>query len=324
MNLQCKLCPKECLIPPGKRGDCRGRVNIDGKLTSITYGRPCSVHIDPVEKKPLFHFLPGQSILSVAAAGCILHCKNCQNWQISQADPESVPSYQLNSKALIDLAKQENCPMIAYTYTDPVAFYEYTIDTSRIAEENGIKNVLVTSGYGNPAPLKELYRVSDAANIDLKFIRDDMYRNITTGTLKPVLDSILLAKKMNVWVELTNLVIPTLNDSDKDITDLCRWIFNYAGKDTPVHFSRFHPQYKMTDLPPTPESTLERCRQIAEKSGLEYVYIGNIWNNKYESTYSPSDGTLLVERSGYMVVKNLLDAQGRSPTDGHIIPGVWK
>lgn len=324
MLVQCKLCPKECRIPAGKRGDCRGRVNINGKLTSIAYGHPCSIHVDPVEKKPLFHFLPGQPILSIATAGCILHCKNCQNWQISQSNPEDIPAYDMPPNNVVSIAKQENCSMIAYTYTDPIAFYEYTLDTARAAHNNGLKNVLVTCGYMNQTPLKELYKVTDATNTDLKFIRNDMYRKITTGTLKPVLDGIILAKKMNVWVELTNLLIPTLNDSDKDIRALCKWIAEYAGKNTPLHFSRFHPQYLMTNLPATPLETLNRAYEIAKSEGLNYVYVGNVWNNKYESTYSPTDGKLLIKRVGYKIVKNKIGTSGKSPSDGLIIPGVWK
>lgn len=323
MIVQCKLCPKFCRIPSGKRGDCLGRVNIDGKLTSINYGHPCSVHIDPVEKKPLYHFLPGQKILSIASAGCILHCKNCQNWQISQANPEDIQSYNLPPSKVIDLCKRENSKMIAYTYTDPIAFYEYTLDTARLAKENNMKNVLVTCGYINKEPAKELYKYSDATNIDLKFINDDMYRKITSGSLKPVLDSLVLAKEMGLWVEVTNLLIPTLNDDDKDIHKLCKWIVKNLGPDVPVHFSRFYPQYKMQNLPPTSFATLEIAYLIAKAEGLKYVYVGNIRGNKYESTYGHETNELAIKRLGYKIIENNLDDNGRL-ANGEIIPGVWK
>lgn len=323
MLVQCKLCPKFCRIPDGKRGSCRARVNIDGKLTSISYGYPCSIHIDPVEKKPLYHFLPGQKILSIASAGCILHCKNCQNWQISQANPEDIQSYKLGPQDLVNLAKREQCPMLAYTYTDPVAFYEYTLDTARIAHENNIRNVLVTSGYINPDPAKELYKFCHATNIDLKFINDEMYKKVTTGSLKPVLDNIVLSKKMGLWVEITNLIIPTLNDNEKDIRKLCKWIVQNVGKDVPLHFSRFYPQYKMRNLPRTPFSTLEIAYIIAKEEGLRYVYVGNIRGNKYESTYSPESGKTALKRIGYRVIQNYIDKDGRT-ANGELIPGVWK
>lgn len=323
MIVQCKLCPKFCRIGQGQRGDCRGRVNLDGKLTSIAYGHPCSVHIDPVEKKPLYHFLPGKKVLSIASAGCILHCKNCQNWQISQANPEDIQSYKLGPKEIVGLTKKEKCQMIAYTYTDPIAFYEYTLDTARLAHQNGIRNILVTCGYINKEPAKELYKYSDAINTDLKFIREDMYKKITSGSLKPVLDSLVLAKEMGLWVEVTNLVIPTLNDSEKDIRELCRWIVKNLGKDVPLHFSRFYPQYKMRHLPSTPFSTLEIAYLIAKDEGINHVYVGNIRGNRYENTYTSDTGKKVIKRIGYKIIKNDLDSNGNAP-NGEKIPGVWK
>jgi pyruvate formate lyase activating enzyme len=321
-NVTCELCPRFCVIPEGKRGSCKGRVNLNGKLTSIAYGHPCTVHVDPVEKKPLFHFLPGKNILSLACAGCILHCKNCQNWEISQVAPDELPTYDLPPRAVVSLAQREGTPMVAFTYTDPVAFYEYALDTAVACKQSGIRTVLVTSGYGNPEPLKRLYALTDATNTDIKFIDDAKYREISEGTLKPVLDGVILAKKMNVWVELTYLIIPGINDSDDEFTRLCRWVKEYCGVDTPLHFSRFFPQYKMQHLAPTPESTLLRAYEIAKATGLHYVYLGNLRAGNYETTYSPADGTSLIRREGYRILENTIDANGRAP-DGTVIAGVW-
>ncbi|HDM08801.1 MAG TPA: AmmeMemoRadiSam system radical SAM enzyme, partial [Candidatus Omnitrophica bacterium] len=238
LGIQCQLCPKKCIINPGERGDCKIRFNLNGKLITLTYGHPCAIHIDPIEKKPLFHFYPGEKILSIATAGCNLHCKNCQNWQISQANPEDIPSYRLPPQDLVNLALKYNLSMLAYTYTEPLAYYEYTLDTSIMAKAYGLRNVLVTAGYLNREPLRKLYRYVDAANIDLKFFDDQMYRKITTARLKPVLDSLLLAKEMNVWLEITHLLIPTLNDDFKKIEEMCKWIVKNLGDDVPLHFSR--------------------------------------------------------------------------------------
>ena len=240
-TLQCHLCPKSCLIAPGDRGACRIRYNRDGKLVLLTYSRPCAIHIDPIEKKPLFHFSPGGNILSIATAGCNLHCKNCQNWQISQSNPEDVPSYKMGPGDIVSLTREKNCSMIAYTYTEPLAFYEYTLDTSILAKSFGLKNVLVTAGYCNEKPLKKLFRYIDGVNVDLKFFNDAAYRKITSGSLKPVLDTLVLAKETNLWLEITHLVIPTINDNMSDIARMCLWIKKTLGEDVPLHLSRFQP-----------------------------------------------------------------------------------
>ena len=322
MLIQCQLCPKGCVLEEGQRGDCRMRVNLEGKLHAITYGYPCAVHVDPVEKKPLFHFYPGSQALSIATAGCNLHCKNCQNWQISQSNPEDIPSYKLSPQDLVNLALKENCPMLSYTYTDPFAFYEYTLDTSTLAKEYFLKNTLVTAGYLNREPLKRLYQVSDAANIDLKFFDDAMYRKITTGSLKPVLESLVLAKEMDVWLEITHLVIPTLNDDFSLIKKMCVWIKDNLGEDVPMHFSRFYPHYLLKNLPQTPVQTLRRARDIALEVGLHFVYIGNVWGEE-ENTYCPYDGALLIKRIGFTITEyNLKD--GKCPSCDKPAAGRWK
>ena len=261
MIVQCELCPKACLIEPGQSGECRVRVNLGGKLVAVTYGYPCARHVDPVEKKPLFHFLPGTGILSIATAGCNLHCKNCQNWNISQMNPEDIPAESFPPAAVAETAQRLGCRSVAYTYSEPIIFYEYTLDSCIEARERGLKNVLVTAGYINEAPLRKLCRYVDAANIDLKALSDAFYRDICGGTLAPVLNTLVTAKSLGVLVEVTNLLIPTLNDSDGEIRELARWVATNLGKETPLHFSRFHPSYRMENLPPTPAGTSSRpCR----------------------------------------------------------------
>lgn len=322
MLVQCDLCPKQCLIEPGQSGECRIRVNRGGKLTAVTYGHPCSANVDPVEKKPLFHFLPATPILSIATVGCNLHCKNCQNWEISQANPEETEAYSLSPDEVTSLAREQRCPSIAYTYSEPVAYYEYTFDCSLKAREAGLKNVLVTAAYLNRDPWKELCLQTDAANINLKSFSDSFYREICGGTLQPVLDAIVLAKSLGVWVEVTNLVIPTLNDSDEEIRKVARWVCKNTGSETPLHFSRFFPQYRMKNLPSTPSGTLERARQIALTEGLKHVYVGNVASPEGENTYCSFCGQLLIERRGFMVLSNELKGKCCSRC-GKELAGVW-
>ena len=312
-----------CLIEPGQSGECRVRINIDGVLRTVVYGYPCSINIDPIEKKPLFHFLPGTGILSIATVGCNLHCLNCQNWEISQANPEESRAVLCPPQKLVDLAKQNRCPSIAYTYTDPIVYFEYTYDSSKLARDKGIRSVLVTAGYINPQPWKELLKYVDAANIDLKFISDDLYRRICSGTLKPVQNALVLAKASGVLVEVTNLVIPTLNDKPEQIRELARWIKANLGRETPLHFSGFYPQYKMKNLPSTSLQTLETAREIAINEGLDYVYIGNVRSKEGENTYCPGCKNLLIERKGYTILQNRLK-DGFCPDCGKKIYGVWK
>jgi len=296
---------------------------VDGVLRTVVYGYPCSIHIDPVEKKPLFHFLPGTGIFSVATVGCNLHCKNCQNWEISQANPEDSQAVLLPPSQLVHLAVKEHCLSIAYTYTDPIVYYEYTYDSARLAHEKGLRNVLVTAGYINPEPWRKLLKFIDAANIDLKGITDDFYRNVCSGTLKPVQDALIIAKASGVLVEVTNLIVPTLNDKGEQIGELVRWIKTNLGADTPMHFSRFFPRYKMRHLPPTSAETLDSARQIAKSEGLRYVYIGNISSKEGQNTYCPGCGGLVIKRVGYYVPQNRLE-EGCCPDCGHRIYGVWK
>ena len=321
--VECELCPRLCRIAPGQSGDCRVRINLDGRLLATTYGLPSAVHVDPIEKKPLFHFLPTSSIFSLATVGCNLHCKNCQNWEISQQNPEDAEVFALPPERVIDLARRQGCPSIAYTYTEPLVFYEYTLDTSRLAREQGLRNVLVTAGYLNRGPLAEIFRVTDAANTDLKAFDDAFYRDVCGASLQPVLDGLVLAKEMGVWLEITNLVIPTLNDAPELITAMCRWIVGNLGPDVPLHFSRFSPRHQLQNLPPTPLETLLRAREIAQAEGVHHVYVGNVPGSPGEHTRCPDCGETVIARIGYRGEVSGMNG-GRCRHCGHQIAGVWK
>lgn len=320
--VQCNICPRNCIIKPKEYGFCRTRENKDGKLISRVYSAPCSVAIDPIEKKPLFHFLPGSSSYSIGTAGCNLRCKFCQNWSISQAMPKNVPFIDLPPEKIVQEALANNCSSIAYTYTEPTVFYEYVLDTAKLARKKGLKNICVTNGFINQEPLKELYKYIDAANIDLKGFTDKFYREITGAWLQPVLDAIKTAYKMGVWIELTNLVVPTLNDDLKIIKKMCEWIKDELSPDVPLHFSRFFPDYKMKDLHPTPEETLIKAGETAKKAGLNYVYIGNIMLPEWGNTYCPKCRKLIIERRWFEVVQNKI--KNNKCKCREKIAGVWK
>ncbi len=276
--VECRLCPHHCRIPHGKTGRCRSRRNQDGVLMSEVYGRPCALAVDPIEKKPLYHFHPGTTCLSIACTGCNFRCLNCQNYDISQAaSVDSVFSEDtLSPEQVVSLCMKHRCPGIAYTYTEPLTYIEYVKDCARLAHENGLWNILVTAGYVCQEPLADLLPWLDAANIDLKSFSDDIYQRVSGGHLQPVLDTILAMRDAGVWIEITNLVIPTVNDDMDMIRRMCRWLVANGLAKTPLHFSRFFPRYKMLNLPPTPVQTLRAARQIALDEGLQYVYLGNV------------------------------------------------
>ncbi|MBA1444194.1 MAG: AmmeMemoRadiSam system radical SAM enzyme [Gammaproteobacteria bacterium] len=321
----CELCPRKCVIPEGGAGDCRVRVNIGGKLLASTYGRPSAMHVDPMEKKPLYHFHPGSPVFSIATAGCNLHCLNCQNWQLSQSGGEEIEKiFNADPVDLVALARDQGCESIAYTYSDPVVFYEYVYDSSILAHEAGMQNVFITAGYINTEPLRRLCKVIDATNTDLKAFDDGFYRKTTGATLRPVLDALVTFREEGVWLEVTNLLIPTLNDDLSMIRRMAKWIRSELGEGTPLHFSRFHPMYRMRNLPPTPGETLDRARQEAMDAGLKYVYIGNISGHMGNSTYCPVDGTLLIKREGFLISEYNLTSDGRCPTCNEPVPGVWQ
>ncbi|MBU0650522.1 AmmeMemoRadiSam system radical SAM enzyme [bacterium] len=301
-SVECMLCPTHCVLEEEQTGSCRVRINLGGKLQTMAYGNPCSVNIDPIEKKPLFHFYPGSSIFSIATAGCNLHCKFCQNWEISQTSPDNVRNYDMPPQKIIDSVKSKNIDSIAYTYTDPVAFFEYAYDTCSLAKQNMIKNVLVTAGYINQEPLLEFCKVADAANVDLKGFSDKFYVDICGGHLQPVLDTLVTMKKQNVWLEVTNLIVSSLNDDIGMIKEMCEWIKSNLGADVPLHFSRFYPMYKMRNLPLTSEQILREARETAMKVGLNYVYIGNLYVPGAEDTVCPQCNATVIERRGYSIL----------------------
>lgn len=320
-SLQCVLCPRKCVIADGKRGNCRVRENKNGVLYSLVYARPCAVAADPIEKKPMFHFLPGSAAYSFGTAGCNLHCDFCQNWSISQAKPEEIPAMDIAPGEIVKRAIDAGCKSIAYTYTEPGIFYEFALDTARIARKAGLKNVMVTNGFLNAKPTKELYKWIDGVNVDLKGFTEKFYKEVCGAWLKPVLDALILMKKTS-WIELTNLVIPSLNDNIKDIKAMCSWIEKNLGADTPLHFSRFFPDYKLRHLNPTPAETLMKAHDAAKKAGLNYVYVGNMPSGTGENTYCPKCGALLIKRFGFEVVENNLK-NGKCKC-GREIAGVWK
>lgn len=273
---ECLLCPHHCRIANGKTGVCRSRRNYDGTLVSEVYAQPCSLAIDPIEKKPLYHFHPGTQCLSIACTGCNFRCLNCQNHEISQVAPNEVGHYNLSPQEVVGLCLKHHCPGIAYTYTEPLTYIEYVADTARLAHEKGLWNILVTAGYVCQEPLADLLPFIDAANIDLKSFSDDIYHRVSGGHLSVVLDTILAMHDAGVWIELTNLLIPGVNDDMDMIRRMCQWIVKNGLANSPLHFSRFFPQFKMRDIPPTPLSTLKKAQQIAQEEGVQHVYLGNV------------------------------------------------
>lgn len=321
--VQCRLCPNMCLLPNLTRGRCGVRMNIEGKLYSLVYGKPVAVHVDPIEKKPLSHVLPGTKSFSIATAGCNLGCVFCQNWQISQVKPEEADHYNLTPQQIVDLAVSSECPSIAYTYTEPTVFYEYMLDTAKLARKAGIKNVMHSCGYINPEPLKELLQYMDAANIDLKGFSEEYYQEMCFGRLEPVLVTLKTIKKEGVWLEITNLIVPGKNDDPEMIRKMCRWIKKELGPDVPLYFAAFHPNYRLKGVPPTPVKTLEVAHNIAKREGLRYVYIGNIYGHTTEHTYCPKCKAIVIERRGYTILENNL-WRGKCKSCGTEIPGVWQ
>jgi len=324
--VKCQLCPHECVLAPGQRGDCLSRINYQGKLVTLVYGKPVSANpYDPVEKKPLYHFLTGTRCFSIATAGCNLHCKFCQNYEISQLNPEDADParvYDLPPETLVRAALGYKCRSIAYTYSEPVTFFEYTRDSQALARERGIKNILVTAGYINEEPLRELCENADGANVDLKSFSDDFYRQVCGGSLQPVLRCLEVMVNSGVWVEVTNLVVPTLNDDLDLIKRMCGWMAEHLGVDVPLHFSRFHPQYKLTHFPPTPADFLALARDAARAEGLRYVYVGNVDVPDGGATFCPRCGDPVIVRRGYAILRNNLKS-GKCGNCGEPIPGVW-
>ncbi len=321
-EIECALCPRSCKLGDKERGYCGVRENIGGTYYTLVYGKACSIHIDPIEKKPLFHFLPSSSALSIATAGCNVNCKFCQNWEISQVRPEQIRHVDFPPEAVINTAEKNNCPVIAYTYSEPVIFYEYMFDTSTKAGKKNIKNAVITGGHISPEPLLELTKVVDAIKIDLKAFSQEFYTQYVRGELQPVLEAIKIVAKSNAWLEIVYLVIPTLNDNVEDIRKLSQWLIREVGPDVPVHFSRFHPMYLLKNLPPTPISTLVEAHEAAKEEGLHYVYIGNVPGHKFENTYCSKCQNTIIKRVQYHIQKVEIQG-GKCKFCGNPIPGVW-
>ncbi len=321
-KIKCKLCPRECKVGDRERGYCGVRENRGGTYYTLVHSRVCAAHVDPIEKKPLFHYLPGTVAFSIATAGCNVNCKFCQNWDISQSRPEQMPADYAPPQRVAELAKQLSCPTIAYTYSEPVVFAEYLMDTADAGHEAGIRSVVVSNGYMQEESLKAAYGKMDAVKIDLKAFSESYYRKVVTGELKPVLDSLVTLKKMGKWTEIVYLTVPTLNDGEAEIRGLAQWVKTNLGVDVPLHFTQFHPEYLLKNLPITPVETLERAKAIADAEGLHYVYIGNVPGHPAQNTYCPQCRHMLVERVGFTASQMLIQ-KGGCPFCHHPIPGVW-
>ncbi len=322
-RVRCLLCPRACIIGPGGRGVCRVRENSGGTLYSVVYGRPCSVGKEPIEKAPFFHFLPGRTRLTLATAGCNQRCKYCQNWELSQASPEDLPAYDLPPRDVVELALEQETPIVCLTYSEPVVFYEYMCDIARLARPRGLKTAVVTGGYINPEPLESLCVLVDAIKIDLKGFTDDFYRDVCGSSLAPVLEACRVVARSGTHLELVNLVVPAHNDDTADIAAMCRWIVAELGDTVPVHFSRFGPAYRLANAPPTPVRTLETAARIARAAGLDYVYLGNVPGHELEDTRCPACDSVIVERRGYTTRADGI-ADGCCRFCGERIPGVWQ
>ena len=321
-RIQCDLCPRDCKLHEGQRGACFVRMRQDNQIVLTTYGRSSGFCIDPIEKKPLNHFYPGSSVLSFGTAGCNLACKFCQNWDISKSRDMDRLMDQASPEAIAIAAQQHGCQSVAFTYNDPVIFAEYAMDTADACHARGIKTVAVTAGYIHEQARRDFFSKIDAANVDLKAFTDEFYYKLTGSHLQPVLDTLLyLINETDVWTEITTLLIPGKNDSDEEITAMSKWIYNELGPDVPLHFSAFHPDHKMLDIPATPPATLVRARDIALKQGLNYVYTGNVHNKEGDTTFCPECHSLLIERDWYQINQYRLTKEGHCPDCGFAIAG---
>lgn len=321
-RIECDLCPRQCRLHDGQRGFCFVRAREGDQLVLTTYGRSSGFCLDPVEKKPLNHFLPGSAVLSFGTAGCNLGCKFCQNWDISKSREFDLLANEASPEQIAAAAATYGCSSVAYTYNDPVIFAEYAMDVARACHERGVRNIAVTAGYINPEPRADFFSVMDAANVDLKGFTDSFYRHVTGGRLQPVLDTLrYLVHETSVWVEITTLLIPGYNDSSSELQQLSEWIVSELGPDVPLHFSAFHPDYRMRDVPPTPARTLRRARGIAMDAGLNFVYTGNVHDKEGDTTFCPGCGEPVIQRDWYQILGYHVDADGRCQRCGYRIPG---
>ena len=321
-RVQCDVCPRACRMQEGQRGMCFVRGRVDGEVVLLTYGRSSGYCIDPVEKKPLNHFLPGSSVLSFGTAGCNLACRFCQNWDISKSKEMDTLADAASPEGIARAAKQLGCSSVAFTYNDPTIFIEYAIDVADACRELGIRAIAVTAGYICPEPRREFYGHMDAANVDLKAFTEDFYKHVCVAHLDPVLETLeYLRRETEVWFEITTLLIPGKNDSDEEMDGLTSWVAEHLGSDVPLHFTAFHPDFKMMDIPHTPAATLTRAREWGLRNGLAYVYTGNVHDQPGSSTWCPGCGALLIERDWYELGRWQLTDDGRCRTCGHQVPG---
>jgi len=321
--VRCNLCSHNCLIKSGEQSRCRTRANIKGVLYSNVYNRPAAVAVEPVEKEPLYHFLPGSTMLCIGTAGCNFSCKYCQNWLLSQQDTRSLNNIQeQSSEELIELAALRKVSAISFTYNEPTVLYEYMLETAEQARIEGLKVVMHSNGFINPEPLARLLPYLNAVTIDLKGFTEDFYQKVTGGSLNPVLNTLVKLRDNGIWFEVVNLLIQGLNDDPGDLSQMTYWLYKNLGSVTPLHFSRFFPSYRLAELTPTPIETMERARELAVNSGLKYVNLGNIPGHIFNSTFCPSCATLLVERN-HIAVKNIYINEGKCPACAEEIPGIW-
>ena len=320
--VRCTLCPWMCTVPDGLRGKCGVRENRGGTYRTLVFENACAAHIDPIEKKPLFHFLPGAKAYSIAAPGCNMSCAFCQNWEISQARPDTLSTFALTADSVAENASSQGCAALAFTYTEPVVFYEYAAACAKAAKTKNIRSVIISNGYINPEPLKELCTYLAAVKIDFKALDEEYYSSVCGAALEPVLNTLLTLKSIGIWFEIVVLIVPTLNDSAEHAKKMCGWIVENLGPDVPIHFSRFHPTYKLSNLPPTPVSTVSMFRETALAAGSRYAYVGNVPGHAGEHTYCPSCRARVIERYGMAVINNRL-LNGTCPECSTAVAGVW-
>ncbi len=321
-RVECELCPQACTVADMERGMCGVRENRGGTYYTLVHGLACAVHVDPIEKKPFFHVMPGEKAFSFSTAGCNVECKFCQNWELSQFRPEQVQAYHLPPRTLVAAAKKNGAKLTAATYGEPVVFWEYVRDVAAAANQAGIKPTVVSNGFIKEDALREVAPQLSAIKVDLKSFRDSFYREQVRGRLEPVLKSLEIIRELGVWLEIVVLLVPTLNDSAAEIRDLSLWVKANLGPDVPVHFTRFHPTYRLTDLPPTPVATLERAWEIGREAGLNFVYLGNVPGHPGENTVCPGCGEIVIRRVGFRVITNNL-VKSSCAGCKRKIPGVW-
>ncbi|MBM3286570.1 MAG: AmmeMemoRadiSam system radical SAM enzyme [Candidatus Eisenbacteria bacterium] len=318
----CRLCPRECRVADQERGTCGVRMNVGGKYRTLVHSRVCAAHIDPVEKKPFFHVLPGAKAFSIATAGCNIQCRYCQNWEISQFRPEQIPSVEVPPARVIETARGSSCPFVAFTYSEPVVFWEYVRDVADAGNARGVRSLVISNGYIQEKPLRDLLPRLSGVKIDLKGFTESFYRDVCDGELKPVLRTLEILKETGIWFEIVVLVVPTLNDDEGSMRGLCEWVARTLGPEVPLHFTRFHPMYRLQNLPSTPIGTLERIHGYAREAGLHFAYVGNAPGHPAESTYCPGCGKTLIKRVGYTIMETALKG-GSCSSCGRAIPGLW-